>query len=204
MTDRRIEFSLSSLQTILLISGGLIILLLAFVLGIMVGKGDIMTLPSFGGEVKSRVVKMKIEPPSAPQATVHTSGNNEQSAVMNNATSKPLLTFYDTLAKPKGKEKEQPAVKAVDETKKEAKTDNSSKKLYTLQVGAMKDKGLADAMAAKLKKFGYSAYIYSSGSSGKGAWYKVRLGTFSSKEDAQREAAKIKKNEGLQATVVEK
>jgi len=60
-----------------------------------------------------------------------------------------------------------------------------------------------DKKLLKLKKNGYSAYIASSESSGK-TWHKVRLGTFSSKEDARKEAARIEKNEGMSATVVEK
>lgn len=200
MLRKRINFSFSVFQTVLLGIGGIAALIVSFVLGILIGK-EIQGNSIFNSEVKSQIVKMRIEPLTEVQSPVNPSGDEKQS-VMNNATSRPLITFYDTLSKTRGREKEPQTAKTAGETKKE--TDNTPKKLYTVQVGAMKDKALADAMVSKLKKAGYSAYIASSESSGKGTWYRVRLGTFPNKEDAQREVAKIKKNEGMQATVVEK
>ncbi len=200
MLKKRISFSFSIFQTVLLGIGGIAALIVSFVLGILIGK-EIQGNSIFNSEVKSQVVKMRIEPPTEVQSPVNPSGDEKQS-VMNNATSRPLITFYDTLSKTRGNKKEPQTAKTAGETKKE--TDNAPKKLYTVQVGAMKDKALADAMVSKLKKAGYSAYIASSESSGKGTWYRVRLGTFPNKEDAQKEVVKIKKNEGMQATVVEK
>lgn len=193
MSRRRIEFSLSSLETILLLCSGLISLLVAFVLGVMVGKSDIKGLPGFEKEVKSDVVKMKIESAPLEQPADQLTVQNKKTAIMSNTSSKPVMTFYDTLAKNGYNRKE-----SLPSDYKDA-----SRKIYAVQVGAMKDRSLADAMVSKLKTFGYSAYIASSESSGK-SWYKVRLGTFSSREDAQKEAARIEKNEGMSATVVEK
>ncbi len=200
MLRKRINFSFSVFQTALLGIGGIAALIVSFVLGILIGK-EIQGNSIFNSEVKSQIVKMRIEPLTEMQSPVNPAGDEKQS-VMDNATSRPLITFYDTLSKTRGNEKEPQTAKTAGETKKE--TDNAPKKLYTVQVGAMKDKALADAMVSKLKKAGYSAYIASSESSGKGTWYRIRLGTFPNKEDAQREIVKIKKNEGMQATVVEK
>lgn len=200
MLRKRINFSFSVFQTALLGIGGIAALIVSFVLGILIGK-EMQGTSIFNSEVKSQVVKMRIEPLAEVQSPVNPSGDEKQS-VMNNATSRPLITFYDTLSKTRGKEKEPQTAKTAGETKKE--TDNAPKKIYTVQVGAMKDKALADVMVSKLKRAGYSAYIASSESSGKGTWYRVRLGTFPNKEDAQREVVKIKKNEGMQATVVDK
>ena len=193
------EFSLSTLQALLLLTGGATTLLLIFIFGVMVGKGDIVGLKLFDREVRSDVVKMKIESAPLDQPSDITIYHQEEAAIMNNPTSKPIMTFYDTLAKP-GKNGKEPA---HSDYKIETKIDKSSIKVYAVQVGAMKDSSLADAMVLKLKKNGYSAYIASSESSGT-TWHKVRLGTFSSKEDARKEAAKIEKNKGIAATVVEK
>ncbi|MBM2838862.1 MAG: hypothetical protein HW415_1487 [Deltaproteobacteria bacterium] len=194
MADRRIEFSLSNLETILLLCSGLIVLIVAFVLGVMVGKSDIKGLPGFEKEVKSEVVKMRIESPPLEQPADQVTAQNNKTASMNNTSSKPVMTFYDTLAKPGNNKKESLP----------SDYKNASRKVYAVQAGAMRDKSLADAMVLKLKKNGYSAYIVSSESSGKGIWHKVRLGAFSNKEDAHKEAARIEKNEGMSATVVEK
>jgi len=199
MSDRRMEFSLSTWQALLLLTGGATTLLLIFIFGVMVGKGDIEGLKLFDREVRSDVVKMKIESTPLDQSSDRTTSHNDKATIMNDTTSKPIMTFYDTLAKP-GKNGKEPA---HSDSKIETKIDKSSIKVYAVQVGAMKDSSLADAMVLKLKKNGYSAYIASSESSGK-TWHKVRLGTFSSKEDARKEAARIEKNEGMSATVVEK
>ena len=199
MADRRMEFSLSTLQALLLLTGGATTLLLIFIFGVMIGKGDIEGLKLLDREVRSDVVKMKIESAPLDQPPDITIYHQEEAATMNDTTSKPIMTFYDTLAKPGKNGKEA----AHSDSKIETKIDKSSIKVYAVQVGAMKDSSLADAMVLKLKKNGYSAYIASSESSGT-TWHKVRLGTFSSKEDARKEAAKIKKNEGIAATVVEK
>lgn len=190
MPRNRIEFSISIFQTVFLGIGAIITLLGIFVLGILVGR-EMEGTSIFDREAKSQIVKMRIEPLPG-QTPVQTQGE-EKTAVINNVTSKPVITFYDTLTKPR--------IKAAGGI---TKTDDPPKKIYTIQVGAMKDKTLADEMASKLKKNKYSAYVVSLESPGKGLLYKVRLGTFPSKEDAREEAAKIKNNEGLPATVVEK
>lgn len=200
MAGKRIEFSFSTLQSILLGIGGIVILSISFVIGFMVGRG-IKIIPMVEGEVKNHVVKMKIEQIPPIQAAPL---NGAKPAATDNVISKPVITFYDTLAKHGEKGKEPNEVKPSDAATKETNTDTQSKRLYTIQVGAMKDKSLADLLASKLKKNGYSAYIAPSESHGKGSLYKVRLGSFSNRGDAQKEAVKIKKNEGLPATVVEK
>lgn len=200
MAGRKMEFSLSALQALLLLIGGATTLLLIFIFGVMIGKGDIEGFKLFDREVRSDVIKMKIESAPLDQPSDRTTYHNEKAAIMKNTTSKPIMTFYDTLAKP-GKNVKEPA---PSDSKIETKIDKSSRKIYTIQAGAMRDKSLADSVVSKLKRNGYSAYIVSSESSGKGIWHKVRLGAFSNKEDAHKEAVRIEKKEGISTTVVEK
>lgn len=190
MPKNRIEFSFSIFQAVSLGIGAITTLLGIFVLGILVGR-EMKGISIFDREAKSQVVKMRIEP--LPGQTQIQAQGEENPAVINNVTSKPVITFYDTLTKPRAK-----ATGGI------TKTDEPSKKIYAVQVGAMKNKTLADEMASKLRKNKYSAYVVSLESPEKGVWYKVRIGAFSSKEDAREEAAKIKNNEGLPATIVEK
>lgn len=194
MPKKRIKFSFSIFQAVFLGIGAITTLLGIFVLGILVGR-EMKGISIFDREAKSQVVKMKIEPLPGQTPVQAQIGEEEKEkpAVINNLTSKPVITFYDTLTKPR--------IKAAGGI---TKTDEPSKKIYAVQVGAMKNKTLADEMASKLRKNKYSAYVVSLESPEKGLLYKVRLGTFSSKEDAREEAAKIKNNEGLPATVVEK
>ncbi len=187
MPRKRIEFSISIFQALFLGIGVITTLLSIFVLGILVGR-EMEGISIFDREAKSKIVKMRIEP--LPGQTPAQTQGEEKPAVINNVTSKPVITFYDTLIK----------ARASGTTK----TEEQPKKVYAVQVGAMKDKVLADELASKLRKNKYSAYVISLESPEKGLLYKVRLGAFSSKEEAREEAARIKKNEGLPATVVEK
>lgn len=191
MPRKSIEFSISIFQAVFLVAGAAASLLGFFVLGVLAGR-EMEGGSIFDSEAKSRVVRMKIEPLPA-QTQIQAQEEGEKAAALDNVTSKPVITFYDTLIKPR--------VKTAGGT---AKKDEPSEKTYTIQVGAMKDKTLADELASKLRKNNYSAYVVSLESPGKGLLYKVRLGTFSRREDAREEAARIKNNEGLPATVVEK
>ncbi|MEK7851663.1 MAG: hypothetical protein AAB275_07235, partial [Deltaproteobacteria bacterium] len=138
MPKKRIKFSISIFQAAFLGIGAITTLVSIFVLGILVGR-EMEGISIFDREAKSQIVKMRIEPLPV-QTPVQTQGGEEKPAVINNVTSKPVITFYDTLTKPR--------VKAAGVTK----TDEPSKKIYTIQVGAMKDKTLADEMASKLRK----------------------------------------------------
>lgn len=200
MAIRRKEFSLNRVGGILKIFGSVAALAVSFFLGIMVGKNDIKGFPGLEKEVKSDVIKMKIESAPVELSPVTATSNTEKAVTTENVISKPEITFYDTLAKPE---------KNISRRENAASrnypgADNSGGKVYAIQTGAMKDRSLADAAVSKLKKKGYSAYISSSESSGKVTWYRVRLGTFSNREEASTEARKIEKNEGISATVVEK
>lgn len=200
MSIRRKEFSLNRVGVILKLFGSVAALAVSFFLGIMVGKNDMKGFPGLEKEVKSDVIKMKIESAPVELLPVTATSNNEKTGTTDNVISKPEITFYDTLAKPE---------KNVSRGEYTASrnypvADNSGGKVYAIQTGAMKDRALADASVSKLKKKGYSAYISSSESSGKVIWYRVRLGTFSNREEASTEARKIEKNEGISATVVEK
>lgn len=204
MVDRRVEFSLNSLQIIILSSSVMIILVLTFAMGVMVGKRTTGSTSFLEKDIKSQVVKMKIEAPPASQPSVETATGEAESPVIENAASKPVMTFYDTLTSPKKRTHEAAASVNLEETRKPPAETGNPRKKYTIQVGAMKEKESADAMISKLKKSGYSAYVTSPGSSGKTGLYKVRLGTFPSRDDALKEADRIKKNEGLSTMVVEK
>lgn len=199
MAGKRTRFSVKKFHALLIPFVTAATLLATFIIGVMVGR-EMKGIPMRDDGIKSPVVKMKIESqpiePPAPGASTH---DEKTAAVMNNNTSKPVITFYDTLAKPHTKEA--PVAKAVADRKKETR-EKTYRKVFTVQVGAMKDKGLAEEVVSKLKRKGYSASISTSETPGKTTWYRVQMGTFSNKEEARKEAAKIERIEGMSTTVV--
>ncbi|WP_318258768.1 SPOR domain-containing protein [Geobacter anodireducens] len=53
---------------------------------------------------------------------------------------------------------------------------SAAKETYSVQVASSKERKDADAIRAKLAEKGYSAYVTESTISGKGTWYRVRVG----------------------------
>ena len=90
---------------------------------------------------------------------------------------------------PRPEPERQSAGKASPAQEKKAAPSNSappSKLRYTVQLSSHQEKHAAEAEMKKMKQNGYAAFIVSSALPGKGTWYRVRLGSFSKKEAAEK------------------
>jgi cell division septation protein DedD len=91
------------------------------------------------------------------------------------------------------REMKQPAVK-----KEPVVTRGPDPKIrYTLQLASYQDKEMAEADVKKMKQLGYSAFIVSSELQEKGTWYRVRLGSFSSRASAEKLQKELRAKEGI-------
>lgn len=72
---------------------------------------------------------------------------------------------------------------------------------FTLQLSAFQDRQEADRFAARLRDRGYAPYILSAEVPGKGTWYRVRMGSFASKDAASRYLSDFKRETQLNAFV---
>jgi len=66
---------------------------------------------------------------------------------------------------------------------------------YTVQIVSFPDKRFAKEMESTLKSRTYPAYVQKADIPGKGTWYRVRVGKFSTKEEARQYANDIKTSE---------
>lgn len=108
----------------------------------------------------------------------------------------------DNKEEKKQKEKPKAEVKNKIAKKEKIKADSSSKeKRFTLQIAAFKEKDKAEDVAGSLKKKGYEPYIVPVTISDKGVWYRVRIGRFSTRPDAQNLQAKLKNSEGISSFI---
>ena len=73
------------------------------------------------------------------------------------------------------------------------KIDNTDKNL-TIQAVSLKNRSDADDLVKKLKKKGYPAYTTVGAVPDKGVWFRVRIGKYSSKEEAAGTIARLKKD----------
>ncbi|MEJ2657632.1 MAG: SPOR domain-containing protein [Desulfobacterales bacterium] len=72
---------------------------------------------------------------------------------------------------------------------------------FTIQVASTRDSGEADKLVNKLKKQGYPAYRSIGNISGKGTWYRVRMGYFKNKTEAGLMLRRLKE-EKINAIIV--
>jgi len=66
-------------------------------------------------------------------------------------------------------------------------------KVFVIQVGSFRKENRASLLVKKLKKEGYEAYIVKKDLRDKGIWYRVWVGNFLDKKEANSVLDKIKK-----------
>lgn len=121
-------------------------------------------------EVGKTTTKEAVKPEGAPEADKIT--HKSRSAVMakkNTSTAKPKVVRPPS------------ATPAADAT-----SGN-----LTLQVAALKDATAAGRIVANLKKDGYSAYLSRIVIPGKGLWFRVRVGSYTGREQAAADMARL-------------
>lgn len=72
---------------------------------------------------------------------------------------------------------------------------------FTLQLSAFQTREEADRFVARLRDRGYAPYIVAAEVANKGTWYRVRMGSFPSREAASRYLADFKRETQLNAFV---
>jgi cell division septation protein DedD len=178
------KVSLKEKSPSFLISKGLIIIAilipssLSFILGYFVGKITTKENP----EIKQLQESMR-------ENTIQPLEVQSQQQVQSQTSDPSPGTELQTTESPK---------KAVQESQQAQK---QTKIIYTVQIGAFKDSSDADALAERLENKGYKTYTALSESRREGVLYKVWIGKFSTRKEAEILSMKIKKAEGLHAFV---
>ena len=135
-------------------------------------------------ELKARppVVKLKPEPPQkAPQQTKESADKPSVKKA-----SKPKSTTAAKKAK-------NPPASAAAEKEPAADTEGKSDGL-TVQAASLKDPQDADDLVSRLKKKGYPAYKTIAVVPQQGIWFRVRVGRFGSREEAEDTLRRLKKD----------
>jgi septal ring-binding cell division protein DamX len=165
--------------------------LVVFVLGIFVGK-----------EIEAR----RIVRPEEPLVKVPIKPPPDKGGGNGGTAKKDDLTFYNTLtdtapAKPVESAEKVAAKKAPATAREEAKPEAESAeaknrgKTWSVQVNSYPDAKSAGELLEQLKNKGYSAFVTEAQVNGK-TWYRVRVGRFTSREEASKTEAALKTKEG--------
>ena len=195
----RVELSLDNRQVFFLFFGGAVVACLIFVLGVMVGKrlearardqiaptksDPLAALDNPGEEPdepkpappKKAVEPPKPEPPKAEPPKVLAEAPRTQPKV-EPAKVEPAKV-EPAKVEPAKAETPKPSVSA------EKLAAASKPGHYTLQLSAFQDRAEAEDFAKKLGPINYKPNIVAADIPGRGVWYRVRVGDFSSQKAA--------------------
>ena len=192
---KKYEITLDRKQAFFTIIGLVTSFFLTFALGVVIGTKSTY--------IKTLVQNEKVEPfpqefpPLESFKTTQTKGEGEEEK---NITQ---FTFYDTLPKrteapltEKTKEIKAKDKKKVSIAKKSAKKTKTLdqdmlRTRFTIQLGSFKEKEKAYALQNKLKKQGYLIRVTPKKIEDKGTYYRVRMGSFNTPEEAQEWVSKL-------------
>ncbi len=151
---------------------------------------------------------------SAREATIHYTTDNSEPTGASPIFSSPILVTETTTIKARAYKSGQPPSptatgtytfikKERDETRKtksppkgnaiilKKKPDSSGE--WSIQLESLKNKKFAEKAITKLKNEGYPAYYVTVTSPEKSTWYKIRMGSFKDRAEAQRALSGLKK-----------
>ncbi len=179
------ELQVSSSLLVFIFVGILILGVFIFLLGVSVGKKQVQIASETGAAPRIMTEQVKEQPPKATPETVSDApADSGKSTIASELASgqKPLQTVKEA---PKKAAPERPAA-----VKPEAKSAAPQTNPFYIQVGAFNDKQTAEKTAGDFKKLGYQVVVLDPSSTIKK--FRVRLGGFPNKEDAQKALVKLK------------
>jgi cell division septation protein DedD len=156
------------------------------------------TLTEKGDKTVSIDLKPKQKPEEIAVVKKEHEGSSagEEKTIKQDAVKKPDVRSE----RPVAPQLKAPAARTQPQTAKKetapAKTA-SSKLRYTIQVGSYPEKAMADDEARNMKKKGYAAFVVATDLAEKGKWFRVRVGSFSNKQSAEKLAKELKSKESI-------
>jgi DedD protein len=123
-------------------------------------------------------------------------GDDERSGSL--ASAKAEAKEAEAKAKAEAKEAKEAEAKAKAEAKAEKpeaadKAGKDKKAKYTLQLSSFQERGEAETFLSELRAAGYTASVVAAEIEGKGTFYRVRLGTYPSFDDAVKAKAEFER-----------
>jgi len=214
------EIQLNGKQLVFLFMAATVVSVVIFLCGVLVGRGVRAERGDLAQSAENSAVSMEVAPVPAASTTQTAANSTVNSAPGQPPTPVDELTYFDRLEKSTptpeklkpAAEKEsakaapekavpekfapppsrpapapvQPAVATPAKTTDAASSSNG----WAVQVAALNVRSEADAMAKRLSSKGYSAYVVAPTSSTP-AMFRVRIGTFKTKREAEAMAATL-------------
>lgn len=213
---KNFEIKLNNIQSIFLILSVFAISVLTFALGYIIGKDSSTGVSTINSEPyqvvtpsdkeMEQIETAKIQP-LPPVVEVQKKRTVKE---LQKGTDEKELTFFKTL--PNSKEETEERLKNKEHGKDMQKkvavqssgpttehhpaSSKSSQASYTVQVSALKNMGEASNLKSRLEGKGYKSYI-TTYETKNAKWFRVRVGQFNTREEAEAVAEKLKAKENL-------
>jgi len=202
------EIQLNGKQLVFLFMAVTVVSVVIFLLGVMIGRG-VRAERVAGDQTIAAAADAPSPQPAAPPPAAPAGADPTKAAP---PAAVEDLTYFDRLQKssaasedlkapaaaPKSDAKadhvETPAPAKPAPAAKSAATPAPSDKGYAVQVAAVKVRSQADAIASRLSSKGYAAYVQTP-ASGAPQVFRVRVGKFPTRRDAEAMAARLQKEE---------
>jgi cell division protein FtsN len=172
----------------------------SFTLGYIVGKSQISEESVSEGKMEVYVpsaseVDEKVTAVTEPESAKTEQPKSLDEGIAVEQKEIELETSKVDIETPKAEQKEKGR-----EEKKKPEKKISNRVYYTIQVGAFRISSEAEALKKRLEKKGYTVRIVETGGDKK--FYRVRVGKFKNRTEAENMAIKITRNEGLKTIVL--
>jgi septal ring-binding cell division protein DamX len=219
----KLDLSLDNRQIVSLLVSGIVVLGAVFVLGVVVGKKlaaqpqqvEAQDLLTSIDQQAAALEQVANAPPPAPDASLTfpdaltraepappinlppDAEEEEQEQVQVPAAPEPPPRAAPVPTRTVAKEK--PLQEAISKAQRPAEAVANGE--YTLQLSASQDRAEVDRFVAKLRDRGYAPYVVEAEVEGKGTWFRVRMGSFGTKEAASRYLQDFRRETRLDAFV---
>jgi len=208
------EIQLNGKQLVFLFMAATVVSVVIFLCGVLVGRGVRAERGATGDAVAlSAVTSAETTPQQTAQAATPTPAGSDPTTVAP-PPAVDDLTYFNRLEKQNpaealkaAPETPAPVTRAAPPAERAARTTSppAAKELaqsppepagpgYALQIAALRDRGDAEAIAKRLASKGYAAYVLAP-AKGTPVVYRVRIGKFRTRREAETMAAKLQKEE---------
>jgi DedD protein len=207
------EIQLNGKQLVFLFMAATVVSVVIFLFGVLVGRG-VRVERSGVAEAAAGGIAAETVPQQPPQTTASTPAGSDPTAAAPPPATQDDLSYYKRLEKP------QPPAEELKPRKKEAtdptptagrnpapSTSSAPKTQsapggdgFAVQIAALNVRSEADAIAKRLTSKGYAAYVVPP-PDGTPTIYRVRVGKFPTRREAETIAAKLQKEEQLKPWV---
>lgn len=179
------ELQLSSTQLVIIFIGILIIGVVIFLLGVSVGKKQSQIAKESTTIAKGEIEQTADKPPVSAQEPKDSKPEEPKSI-----KTKPKEAIRKG-EKPETIKKELASHKEIKEKAKVKTAPTEKESLYYIQIGAYKYKTNALNIADGFKKKGYPSIVINPLPLDKKPWYRVRVGGYESREEAEEIMSKL-------------